>query len=151
MFDVTEQSEVVLSVDGDPLRFDGNSDIATSSIGYAISSCIPNNEIRFQINSDGGAILTLHANGAVSWTGDQSDAALAFWKCVEEMSPWRQPQPHEVQVGDWIHYTTNHDYTRNVGLAVSVLQEYGRTFVTVTGGWKIDSTDILEVRRGIPK
>lgn len=39
-------------------------------------------------STDGRAILVLHADGRVTWTGEQTDVARRFWQLVEEMCPW---------------------------------------------------------------
>lgn len=41
-------------------------------------------------NQEGKVVLTVHTDGRVDWHGDQSAAALAFWKSVEHMGTIRR-------------------------------------------------------------
>lgn len=34
-------------------------------------------------------VLILHPDGRVEWLGEQTEAAIAFWKIVEQAFPWR--------------------------------------------------------------
>ena len=36
----------------------------------------------------GKRLLTIYPDGRIEWFGDQSEAAIGFWKCVELLCPW---------------------------------------------------------------
>ncbi len=117
-------------------------------------------DIRFH-GTGTGAALTLHANGTLTWTGDQSDAVKAFWDAVDAINPRRAPRPNEVRPGDWIQFTGQwHDDEVLAIDVVSPPSEHAPTVPSMLHGaagvWTglhgfVPLANIVEVRRGIAK
>ena len=57
---------------------------AWSDSAKMTGSFIPMETIAFYFDSE-KAMLTIHRDGRVEWTGDQSGAVRAFWRLVEEI------------------------------------------------------------------
>lgn len=64
-------------------------DAPTATTGFqpSAASCACHAEQRLELRELKVAVLTIHADGHIEWRGEQSEAALAFWRCVELAAP----------------------------------------------------------------